>query len=236
MTGEGADARMTFRDIKATVLNRVRQKTWPPGTLLPGEIELAEEFGCARATVNRAMRELQSEGIIERRRKAGTRVKSAPLRKAEFVIPLISEEIEATGAAYRYELIGREVVVAPEWLKDRIGLERGARALHLKCLHFADATPYQFEDRWINLAAVPQAEDHNFADIGPNPWLVQQVPFTEGELRFFAAAAPGDVAELMHIAPGAPVFVIERTTHLADQGVTFARLHFPEGYRMTSPF
>ena len=61
---------------------------------MPGEVDLAEEFGCARATVNRAMRELADEGFIDRKRKAGTRIKSSPTRHAKFAIPLIRDEIE----------------------------------------------------------------------------------------------------------------------------------------------
>ena len=68
------DQRVGYRDIKQRVLRRMREKTWIPGTLLPGEVELAKEFGCARATVNRAMRELADEGILSRKRKSGTAV------------------------------------------------------------------------------------------------------------------------------------------------------------------
>ena len=59
--------KMGFREIKGEILRRIQHREWPPGALVPGEVELAEEFGCARATVNRAMRELVEEGMIERK-------------------------------------------------------------------------------------------------------------------------------------------------------------------------
>ena len=86
--------RISYHDIKAVALKRIRNKTWPLGSIMPGEVELAEEFGCARATVNRAMRELADEGFIDRKRKAGTRIKFSPTRHAKFAIPLIRDEIE----------------------------------------------------------------------------------------------------------------------------------------------
>ena len=46
--------------------------------MIPGEEALAREFGCARATVNRALRDLAEAGVLERRRKAGTRVALQP--------------------------------------------------------------------------------------------------------------------------------------------------------------
>ena len=104
-----------------------------PGSLIPGDFTLSEEFGCARATVNRALRELARDGVIERKRKAGTRIKSAPPRHARFVIPRIREEIETTGFDYRYALIEREEKIIPDWLRARIGGRGVEDVLHLRC-------------------------------------------------------------------------------------------------------
>lgn len=226
--------RTSYQDIKADVLNRIRQNIWPPGAGLPGEIELAEEFGCARATVNRAMRELVDEGILERKRKAGTRVKASPTRKANFSIPLIREEITDTGAAYRYALVEREIIAAPGWLRAQVKIPKGGEVLHLKCMHFASNAPYQLEDRWINLAAIPKARAQDFETLGPNEWLVREVPFSEAELTFSATTATQDVADHLDQPEGDAVFVIERTTWLNGDNITHARLYFPRGYKMRS--
>ena len=42
-----------FRDVKRDVFRRIRSNEWGPGSLLPGEVELATLFGCARATSSR---------------------------------------------------------------------------------------------------------------------------------------------------------------------------------------
>lgn len=46
-----------------------------PGTVLPGEIEIAEKFGVSRSVVREALRMLSARGLIESRPKIGTRVK-----------------------------------------------------------------------------------------------------------------------------------------------------------------
>lgn len=226
----------SYHDIKAIALSRIRSNVWPPGAHLPGEIELAKEFGCARATVNRAMRELVDEGILERKRKAGTKVKSSPTRRAQFAIPIIGEEITNTGAAYQYVLVERTVIAAPGWLRSRIDIPKGTKVLHLKCMHYAGSNPYQFEDRWINLAAVPNAADCNFEDIGPNEWLVREVPFTEGELVFSATNASNEIANFLNTSDDTDVFTVERTTWLDKLSVTYARLYFSRDYKMTTRF
>lgn len=45
---------------------------WPPGTVLPGEVDLAREFGVSVGTVRRALSDLTREGLLIRRRKTGT--------------------------------------------------------------------------------------------------------------------------------------------------------------------
>ncbi|NOR63188.1 MAG: UTRA domain-containing protein [Rhodobacteraceae bacterium] len=226
----------TFRDVKQTVLTRIRDKTWAPDTFIPNEVALAAEFGCSRSTVNRAMRELAEEGILDRKRKAGTRVNATPVRNAKFVIPLVRDEVEATGAAYRYALVSREVLPAPPWLRARLSLGDKSRVLHLNCLHFANNAPFQFEDRWINIATVPMVEQADFSARGPNEWLLSQVPFTDVELSFSANTADAQLADFLALSPGEPVFTAERTTWLNDNPVTFARLSFGRGYRMTTRY
>ena len=90
---------------------------WAPGELMPSEVDLANEFECARATVNRAMRELADEGLIERKRKAGTRVSTSPRRQARFDIPIVRREVEDQGVVYGYELLSSSQSPAPDWLR-----------------------------------------------------------------------------------------------------------------------
>ena len=228
--------KISFRDVKAEIRRRIEQRVWGPGELVPGEVELAEDFGCARATVNRAMRELTEEGLLDRKRKAGTRVRMTPLRQARFEIPMVRAEIEGAGASYRYALLSREVRAAPPWLCGRLGLRADNRALHLNCLHSADGAPYQFEDRWISLAALPQAEGADFTGRGPNEWLVEAVPYSEVEISFLAAAATPDVAAALGTQAGEPVFTVERTTWWEGDALTHVRLSYRSGHRMTTRY
>ncbi len=228
--------KVSFRDVKSAILQRITERDWGPGVLLPGEVELAAEFQVARATVNRAMRELVDEGILERRRKAGTRVRAAPLRAARFEIPLVRAEIEAAGAAYGYLLLSRAKAPVPEAVAARLSLTLGSPGLHLTCLHLADGRPYQHEDRWISLAALPAAADEAFDAVGPNEWLVQAVPFSDVEISFTAVAATGATANALACPQGAPLFAVERATWWQGQPITHVRLCFAPGHRMTTRY
>lgn len=226
----------TFREVKTEIQRRITKGPWGPGSLLPGEVDLAQEFGCSRTTVNRAMRELSDLGLIDRRRKAGTRVRPAPLREARFGIPLVREEIEATGALYGYRRLARALLPAPPEVAARMGLTVGGQVLHLLCLHSADGAPYQLEDRWINAEALPQVAAEEFEEAGPNEWLVATVPFSDVEISFHAMAAEGGQITALAHAPGTAVFCVDRMTWWQGKAITHVRLSYRTGHRMTTRY
>ncbi len=224
-------ARSSYRAIRDEISRRIASRVWLPGALIPGEEALSVEFGAARATVNRALRELAEAGLIERRRKAGTRVALHPVREARFVIPLVRQEIEARGATYQYRLLFSETIKAPALIRARLGLSADAPLRHVRALHLADRRPYQVEDRYIVLETVPAAKDADFTDTGPNEWLVETAPFTHAEFTFHADSA-GAESELLNVEKGAPVFVGERITWLGEKPITLVRMIHPATYRM----
>ena len=226
----------TFRDVMAEILHRITEGPWGPGTLLPGEVELAEQFRCSRTTMNRALREVSDLGFLDRKRKAGTRVRMAPIRQARFEMPIVRAEVEKSGASYRYVLVSREILAAPDWLRARMNLQTGGEVVHLVCLHSANGQAFQLEDRWINATALPQALAQDFAEIGPNEWLVATVPFSEVEISFLAVAADASVVTHLDHKLGEPVFCVERATWWQNAAITLVTLSHQRGYRMTTRY
>lgn len=223
---------ITWQAIQAEALRRIRDREWKPGEAIPHEAALAEEFGCARATVNRALRELAKAGLLERRRKAGTRVPLNPVRKATFEIPIIRQDVEARGLAHGYRLLERNEAAAPKEVLARLRLPARTRLLHVAALHLADDAPFCIEDRWINPATVPELGGADFSAVSANEWLVQNAAFSGGDIEFFALPAEAWHASLLGCAEGAALFAIERTTWAGARPITAVRLAYAPGYRM----
>ncbi len=186
--------------------------------------------------MNRALREVTELGFLDRKRKAGTRVRMAPIRQARFEMPIVRVEVEKTGASYRYVLVSREILAAPEWLRARMNLKLGSKVVHLVCLHSANGEAFQLEDRWINAAALPQALQQDFTEIGPNEWLIATVPFSEVEISFLAVAADASIATHLDHRLGEPVFCVERATWWQNAPITLVTLSHRRGYRMTTRY
>ena len=202
--------------------------------MIPGETDLAAEFGCARATVNRALQGLADSGLLERKRKAGTRVALDPVRKATLEIPITRIEVEAAGSAYHFDILEQRRARLPASITEAIQLEDSFDALHMRGLHRADARPFLYEDRWVNLEAVPEFAEADFSAISPNEWLVRNQPFTRGDISFLAENASAVQASALGAEEGAALFAIERTTWNETVPITFVRLAYRPGYRMTT--
>lgn len=217
----------SYRAVKQVIVERMRAGLWTPGDQLPNEAELAREFGCARATVNRALRELAGMGLLERRRKAGTRIALRTRRTVRVEIPLVREEVETRGSVYGYMLLKRAVLTAPDMVRARLNLPADAAVVFVECLHSADGKPFQLERRWINLDTVPDASDEPFDMTGPNEWLLKTVPFSDAEHAFSAANADDREAELFGLAARDALLIVERRTWLDGAAVTWVRMAYP---------
>lgn len=220
-----------WEDIRAEVLRRIRQRQWPPGDLIPTEEALAVEFGCARATVNRALRDLAEAGVLERRRKAGTRVAMLPIRKATLDIPVIRQEIEARGQVHAFRVLQQHEGPPPVPIASRLGLPATARLIYLETLHLADGQPFVLETRWLNPLVLPTPLP-DFAALSANEWLVAHIAYATGDIAFSAQTASAHESAVMGLAPHAALFITERTTWTAEAPITFVRLAHAPGYRV----
>lgn len=222
-----------WEEIRAEVLTRIRSRAWPLGTLIPSEEALAQEFGVARATVNRALSELARAGVLERKRKAGTRVAALPVRKATLDIPVIRSDIEARGETYGLRLLLQERAAPPLAVLARLGGADPGPMLHVRSLHLASGRGFVAEDRWLNPAVLPDPQP-DFAAMSANEWLVAHISFASGDISFSAEAAAGWEAEALGLGPGTAVFVTERCTWAPDQPITWVRLVHAPGYRLST--
>jgi len=222
----------TWQDIQERIRANIQDKTWPPGELIPGEAALAEQYGCARTTVNRALRELASMGVIDRKRKAGTRVAFQQARRVTAEIPVIRAQVEAQQQAYRFEILKNEYVKPTANIRNTIQIDGRSKGLHLLSVHYADDKPFIYEDRWINTQTVSDIKNVDLSQTSANEWLVNHVPFTSGEFVVEACLATKLVAKALSIDVGKPVLSSRRTTWLEEQSVTTVTLYYVPGHQI----
>ncbi len=223
--------------IRADIEAKILSGEWPPGFRIPYEHELMAQYGCARMTVNKVLSALADEGLIERRRRAGSFVARPRMQSAVLNIPDLPAEVAARGEAYGYELLARRRRSASRHDASEAAMPVGEPLIQLRCRHLANGRPLALEDRLISLAAVPEAENAPFDAEPPGSWLLHHVPWTEAEHRFSAINADAQSAKLLGASEGIACLCVERRTWRAGTTITFVRQIFlGETYHLIARF
>ena len=221
-----------YARVKQFLKDGLARGRWPPGALMPSEAELVAQFGVSRMTVNRAIRELQAEGLVERAQGVGTF--AAPLHRVASTLTIrdLHEEIESRGQRHDAEVHLAREETAPPALAERLGLQPGARVFHTLIVHRCNGVPLQYEDRYVNPACAPDYLGVDFTRTTPTHYLLEVAPLWEAQYSIEAGAASADEARLLGLDERDPVLVIVRRTESRGVPITIARLVHP-GSRYT---
>ncbi|MGL4322774.1 MAG: histidine utilization repressor [Beijerinckiaceae bacterium] len=210
-------------DIEANILSGA----WPPGHRIPFEHELMATYGCARMTVSKVLSSLAENGLIERRRRAGTFVAMPRFHSAVLKIPDIQADVIKRGFDYDYRAMKIQKRPASKDDQALLQLTTAPEIIAVRCLHSANGKPFAIEHRLINLATVPEASDADFAITPPGSWLLSQIAWSDGDHRIYALNPSSADAKDLDITPDKACLAIERHTWRAGEPITFARQIFP---------
>jgi GntR family transcriptional regulator len=142
--------------VSRTLAEAIAEGRHPVGSLLPNELDLAEQFAVSRSTIRAAMRELQASGLISRRKSAGTRVESITANlTGSFSHTLGSvEAVQQFGFETAREIQDVADIVADADLSAQLGCRPGRRWLRISFTRLipgdAERTPLCWTDVYID--------------------------------------------------------------------------------------
>jgi GntR family histidine utilization transcriptional repressor len=200
---------------------------WPPAALMPSEAELTAQFGVSRMTVNRAIRELQAEGLVERSQGVGTFAARLHRVSSSLTIRDLHDEIEARGHQHHAVVHLQRREKASAALAAQLGLATGAPVFHTLIVHFENGMPLQCEDRYVNPACSPGYLAADFTQTTPTQVLFDTTALWRAQYAIESVPAGVDEARLLGIAPRDACLVITRSTYTRDATITLARLVHP---------
>jgi GntR family transcriptional regulator, histidine utilization repressor len=206
--------------------------TWAPGALMPSEAELVSRFAVSRMTVNRALRELQAEGLVERVQGVGTFAAQLHSVSSTLNITDVHDEIVARGHTHTARVhLQREEPAAPA-LAAQLGLAPGSPVFHTLIVHLENGVPLQCEDRYVNPAQSPGYLGADFTRTTPTHVLFETTALWRAQFHVEAARPTRQEAQLLGVADTEPCLVVVRRTFSREAPITLARLVHP-GSRYT---
>jgi len=233
----GAPALALYEQIKEHIRRRIQDGSWPAGHRLPSEQDLVVQFGAARMTVNRALRELAEQGRVVRVVGVGSFVAEDKPQSTLLQIANIAAEIRQRGHDYRCEVQLAERVAAPPDIAAWLDMRAGASVFHVVCLHLENGIPVQLEDRYVSPAMAPDFLRQDFATTPPGEYLVRHVPYDQIEHVVDAVLPSHEQAERLAMLADEPCLLLTRRTWNRNTPVTMVRcLHPSSRYRLGCRF
>lgn len=226
-----------FQTIKDFLLREIQAGTWKEGDAIPSEAALAQQFNVSRMTVNRAVRELTSEQILNRIQGSGTYVAQQKYQATLVAIKSIADEIRSRGHAHRSELHELLEVEANESLAQQFQVDPGYRLFHSVIVHFENEIAIQVEDRWVNSALAEDYLSQDFSSITPNEYLVAVAPLQGVDYSIEAVMPPKHIADMLHISTKEVCLVLHRKTRSQNKIATIVTMWHPGArYQFTGSF
>lgn len=216
-----------YQQVKDYIVERIRSNQWPIDSRVPSENRLVETLGVSKMTVNRALRELTTEGALIRIQGLGTFVAPPEPVSTLLEIKPIAEEIAQRGGNHSSQVRVHARETAPPDLALALALPAGAEVFHTVIVHSDDGVPIQLEDRYVNPAEAPGFLDQDFNTTTPSRYLLDVVPLTEAEHVIEAMLPDERLQKLLDIGPNEPCLVLYRRTWSHEAVVTRSRFIHP---------
>jgi GntR family histidine utilization transcriptional repressor len=216
-----------YQQLKRQIIDQISRGELKPRDRVPSENDLVGSAGVSRMTANRALRELNDEGYVDRVAGVGTFV--ADLQAASHVLEVrnIADEIVSRGHRHAAIVMLQEQQEASAETAEIFRIGRGDAVFHLLLVHCENDRPIQLEDRHIVAAFAPQCLQQDFTRQTPGAWLSAIAPLQEAEHRVRAAMPTAATRDYLKMGEREPCLVVIRRTWSDGRPVSFARLYHP---------
>lgn len=213
-----------YLQLQGLIRDAIMKGVAAKGSGIPAERDLAVEYNISRITVRKAIEGLVEEGLLIRRRGAGTFV-AGRVDKVFSKLSSFSEDMEARGRIASSRWISRSVgIVTPDEAMG-LALSPGTQVMRFNRVRLADDEPMALEFTTIApecLDSVDDVDTSLYAALertGHRPVRALQ--------RLRAVPVGAQHARILEIDTGDPVLLIERCGFLPDgRVVEFTRSYY----------
>ena len=216
-----------YARVKQHLKDGLAQGRWAAGALMPSESELVAQFGVSRMTVNRALKELQAEGLVDRVQGVGSF--AAQLHKVSSMLRLrdVHDEIAERGHRHQARVHLQAEEAASSGLAAQLGVSPGSAVFHTCIVHLENGVPLQVEDRYVNPGEAPQYLAQDFTQITPTHYLFEATALWRAQYTIESSLPTPQEAQWLGIAAADPCLVVVRRTMSRTGVITLARLVHP---------
>jgi GntR family transcriptional regulator len=204
-----------YQQLNQELRRLLRGGGFAPGAKFLTEREVGAKFAVSRATANKALSNLVSEGLLEFKKGVGTFVRGGGLDYDLQALVSFTDRARAAGKKPETRVLSRASVAATRLPPDAARALGPGRAVSMERLRLADGVPLILERRWVGAAHCPGLERAPLAGSLYALWIGRYGLRLEGADQSIRAVgiAPAD-ARLLGVKPGAAGLLVTSTGFL----------------------
>jgi GntR family transcriptional regulator len=208
--------RRTLTDATVSALSdAIRDNRFPAGSQLPPELELMQMLGVSRTTLREALRTLEGQGSIKRRRGLGTFVSDRSIVKDLSINFGITEMIKQAGFTPKTILCEVRREAASAKAAEQLEIEEGAPIFVVRRLRFATDTPIVWSDEKLPAAVLddqtPRESELKTQSLYDYLEKNHNIRIYQGTAVLRPIPAPRDVAEKLQVPRNSTLLLICQT-------------------------
>lgn len=213
----------------AEILRKEFLSKYQPGDRVASEPELITRFGVSRTTVRQALALLEREGLVVRRPAKGTFLAQPKIEPELSGLTGFVEDMNALGLEASARVVSIKTVRPGPPVTDRLALPPDASVVRIERVRLANGKPMSFD---VTYLPPELGEKVVRSDLVVHPIFslledLHGVALGEADYRIEATSADRRVAQLLEIAPAAPILLIERTSYaISGAPVDYEKLHY----------
>src|SRR5467141_4653656 len=127
-----------YAQVENVIIGRISNGSLPPGTRLPSEDSLVQEYAVSRTTIRAAMQSLVQRRLVEIRRGKGTFVTHPKITQELTELTGFVEDMQALGRHPTARLLDKRIVTADETVAHHLALMPGTLVVRLQRVRLAD--------------------------------------------------------------------------------------------------
>jgi GntR family transcriptional regulator len=196
----------------------LRRNSFPPGSRLPGERELAARIGVSRSTLRKALDLLAGKGLLDRSPKRGWFVPPHIVGEPPSTLQSFSEMARARGLKPGARVLSTRRRPASFEEASRLRAAPSASVLELSRLRTLDGVPICVDVSVIVLAKVPRLAETDMTDRSLYETIeeLSDARIERSSYTVRADACGQLLADLLQVPAGSPILVGEELTYLTD--------------------
>jgi GntR family transcriptional regulator len=216
MARDGHNGMPAYQRIQGAIRQRIEDGELKPGDTVASERELAKVHGVSLMTARHALAGLEREGMVERRRGAGTFV--APPRIHFNKLMSYTEQMSSRGLAPSSRVIASKIIDDEDEIAARLNLPAASRMIKVERVRHTSEEPFALEacylpaDEFPGLVRAPLGRSSLFATLERDYGV--QITYSDEEVD--ATAADARVAQLLEVPRGSPVMRIRQVIHASN--------------------